>query len=384
MKVIFFKVFSKFFIKNKNFKACFKEYNFHKLYRDLLNFCTLDLSAFYFDIRKDILYCDEIKSPQRQICINLLGLVLDMLLKWFAPILSFTTEEIFQIINQGKNSSIHLETFPNIPSKWKNENLFQKWNKLKIIRNVANAAIETKRSSKEIGSSLEADVQIYLLNKNFEKYFKEYNFHKLHKELLNFCSIDLSAFYFDIRKDILYCDEIKSSKRQICINLLSLILDMLLKWFAPILSFTTEEIFQIINQEKNSSIHLEAFPEIPLKWENEKLFQKWDKLKIIRNVANAAIEIKRSSKEIGSSLEADVEIYLGKEYLKLVKDIDLSEYFITSKANSKPMINDDKLFKLDEVDNVKILVTKAKGKKCSRCWKILENPCQRNNCGLKN
>ena len=122
---------------------------------------------------------------------------------------------------------------------------------------------------------------------------------------------------------------------------------------------------------------METFPEIPLKWKNEKLFQKWDKLKIIRNVANAAIEIKRSSKDIGSSLEADVVIYLGKEYLELVKNIDLSEYFITSKANAKPIINDDKLFKLEEVENVKILVTKAKGKKCSRCWKILENECLR-------
>ena len=102
------------------------------------------------------------------------------------------------------------------------------------------------------------------------------------------------------------------------------------------------------------------------------------------NVVNASIEVKRSTKEIVSSLEADVQIYLGEEYLKLVKNVNLSEYFITSNASAKPMINDDKLFKLDEVNNVKVLVTKAKGKKCSRCWKILENPCQRNNCGLKN
>ena len=129
---------------------------------------------------------------------------------------------------------------------------------------------------------------------------------------------------------------------------------------------------------------MEAFPKIPSMWENQKLFEKWEKLKVVRNVANAAIEIKRSSKEIGSSLEADIEIYLGEDYLKLVKDINLSEYFITSKANAKPMINDNKLFKLGNVDNAKVLVTKAKGKKCSRCWKILENPCKRNNCGLKN
>ena len=103
-----------------------------------------------------------------------------------------------------------------------------------------------------------------------------------------------------------------------------------------------------------------------------------------RDVANAAIEVKRSNKDIGSSLEAEVQIYLSKEYLELVKDVDLSEYFITSKVEAKTTINDDKLFQLDEVDNVKVLVKKAKGNKCSRCWKILQNPCERNNCGLKN
>ena len=226
--------------------------------------------------------------------------------------------------------------------------------------------------------------QIFTLNKNFEKYFKEYNFHKLYKELLNFCSLDLSAFYFDIRKDTLYCDEIKSSKRQICLNLLSSVLDMLLKWFAPILSFTTEEIYQIINKEKNTSVHLLTFPKIPLQWENKKLFEKWTKLKIIRKVVNAAIEIKRTNKDIGSSLEADVEIYLGEDYLKLIKDINLPEYFIISKIKVKPMTDNDKLFKLEDIDNVKVLVKKAKGKKCARCWKILETPCERNNCGLKN
>ena len=257
-----------------------------------------------------------------------------------------------------------------------------------LLGNLRDQKTNFDPNSKEIDNWPELERfmlhQIFVLNRNFMEYFKEYNFHKLYRELLNFCSLDLSAFYFDIRKDTLYCDDIESPQRQACTDLLNLVLDMLLKWFAPILSFTTEEIFQITNRGKNSSIHLETFPNIPSTWENEKLFQKWNKLKIIRNVANAAIEIKRSSKEIGSSLEADVQIYLGEEYLKLVKDVNLSEYFITSKANAKPIINDNKLFKLDNENNVKILVTKAKGKKCSRCWKILEKACQRNNCALKN
>jgi isoleucyl-tRNA synthetase len=142
-----------------------------------------------------------------------------------------------------------------------------------LLGNLRDKKINFKLDSKEIERFILH--QIYILNKNFKKHFKEYNFHKLYKELLNFCSLDLSAFYFDIRKDILYCDEIKSSKRQVCINLLGLILDMLLKWFAPILSFTTEEIYQILNQGKNSSIHLETFPNIPQEWKNEKLFQNY-------------------------------------------------------------------------------------------------------------
>ena len=161
-------------------------------------------------------------------------------------------------------------------------------------------------------------------------------------------------------------------------------MDILLKWFAPILAFTTEEIFQIINRDKNSRIHLENFPKIPPNWENKKLHDKWEKLKVVRNVVNAGIEVKRSSKEIGSSLEADIEIYLGDEYLKLVKDINLSEYFITTRARTANMTNDDKIFKLNEVPNVGVLVQKAKGEKCSRCWKILGNLCERCDSVLKN
>ena len=163
-----------------------------------------------------------------------------------------------------------------------------------------------------------------------------------------------------------------------------LILDILLKWFAPILSFTTEEIFQIINSGKNSSVHLENFPKIPTSWKNKKLNEKWEKLKLIRNVVNAGIEVKRFNKDIGSSLEADIEIYLGEEYLKIVKDINLSEYFITSKACVKKMVNNNKIFKLNEIPNVGVLVEKAKGEKCSRCWKILGNPCERCSGVLKN
>ena len=112
--------------------------------------------------------------------------------------------------------------------------------------------------------------KIYNLNNNFKKYFKNYDFHNLYKELLNFCTVDLSAFYFDIRKDNLYCDSKDSKKRKSTILLLNIILNALLKWFAPILSFTTEEIYKLLFKDQKS-IHLEKFLEFPEKFKNEKL-----------------------------------------------------------------------------------------------------------------
>ena len=126
--------------------------------------------------------------------------------------------------------------------------------------------------------------KIYNLNSKFIKYFKDYDFHNLYKELLNFCTVDLSAFYFDIRKDTLYCDPINSEKRKSTLILLNVILNSLLKWFAPILSFTTEEIYQLISKNKKS-IHLEKFLNFPKKFDNSSLNSKWEKLIKIRAVS---------------------------------------------------------------------------------------------------
>ena len=147
---------SKIYSLNKKFNICFKNYDFHNLYKELLNFCTVDLSAFYFDIRKDTLYCEQLNSEKRRSCIIILNILLKSLLRWFAPILSFTTEEIYQLVSK-KNKSIHLEKFLKFPENFKNEILEKKWSELVKIRDVCNISIEEKRASKEIGSSLEAD-----------------------------------------------------------------------------------------------------------------------------------------------------------------------------------------------------------------------------------
>ncbi len=212
--------------------------------------------------------------------------------------------------------------------------------------------------------------KIYNLNNIFKNNFSKYNFHTLYKEILNFCTSDLSAFYFDIRKDALYCDEEKSLKRKSAIKFLNIILEVLLKWLAPVLSFTTEEIYTLLKINSEESIHLEKFPEIPQKWNNENLTNKWDQLIKIREECNSSIEIKRASKEIGSSLEANLLIYLNDELINLTKGIDFSELCITSKAEIEKIKKDGK-------ENIVVKTIKAQGQKCPVCWKISTDPCSR-------
>ena len=138
--------------------------------------------------------------------------------------------------------------------------------------------------------------KLYFLSLEIKKSLKDYNFHKLQKELLNFCTLDLSSFYFDIRKDTLYCDDVSSQKRKSCVTLLNIILECLLKWYAPVLSFTTEEITDLSNKNKKISIHEEIFSDLPENWKNETLYKKWEKLLSFRQEVNIAIEEKRSKK----------------------------------------------------------------------------------------
>ena len=203
---------------------------------------------------------------------------------------------------------------------------------------------------------------------SFKKNFKNYDFHNLYKELLNFCTVDLSAFYFDIRKDCLYCDTKDSEKRENTILLLNIFLACFLKWFAPILSFTTEEIFSIINKN-NTSIHLEKFMKIPSNWQNKSLNDKWTTLKKIRDNCNISIEEKRANKIIGSSLEAKIDLKLGKKLFKIAKDTDFAELCITSVANVSESENDN--------EDILVNTLKAEGNKCPICWKINKDKCER-------
>ncbi len=214
--------------------------------------------------------------------------------------------------------------------------------------------------------------RLFHLDKTIKENLKNYNFHKLYKELLNFCSLELSSFYFDIRKDVLYCDDLSSKKRKNCIIVINIILECLLKWLAPIFVFTTEEIFNLINKNEKS-IHETIFPKIPDKWKDDALTEKWKKLYQIKQNVNIAIEEKRTNKEIGSSLEANVSIYVNEKEFKFLEGVDLEEYFIASKVEK---------FKNQNAEEIRIEVKKSEGIKCTLCWKILDKKCNRKHCGI--
>ena len=210
--------------------------------------------------------------------------------------------------------------------------------------------------------------RLFFVDQSIKENLKNYNFHKIYKELLNFCTLDLSSFYFDIRKDTLYCDSLESTKRKACIKVLNIILECLLKWFAPIFVFTTDEIFSLINKT-DDTIHEKTFVKIPETWKDLKLDNKWKDLFKIKQEANVAIEEKRANKEIGSSLEAEIEIFVNTNEYNLLDGLDLAEYFITSKAQ--------KFKNKKKEEGIKILVKKSNGTKCPRCWKIIQNKCNR-------
>ena len=154
-------------------------------------------------------------------------------------------------------------------------------------------------------------------------------------------------------------------------------MDSLLKWFAPILSFTTEEIFKLVNKnDVVKSIHLKKLNIFPKAWNNLELEQNWKKIIDIRNEVNSSIENMRAEKIIGSSLEANIEIELNEENYNLGKNYDFSEICITSSA--KILIT-----KIKE-NSIKVNTVKAEGQKCPVCWKINKNGCERHSCANKN
>ena len=205
--------------------------------------------------------------------------------------------------------------------------------------------------------------------------YNAFDFKKAYRLLAEFCSNDLSAIYFDIRKDTLYCEAYSSVKRRAALSVLNTLFESLTAWLAPLLCFTAEEAWLARHGDvKHGSVHLQSFPEIPAEWRNDALGDKWAKVWTVRRVITGALEVERREKRIGSSLEAAPEIYIGNKALAAAaKSVDWAEIAITSEAAIKTGTPPADAFTLDEVEGVAVVPKLAAGKKCARSWRITDD-----------
>ena len=198
-----------------------------------------------------------------------------------------------------------------------------------------------------------------------------YEFHDFFTELHNFCTVDLSAFYFDIRKDALYCDRADSINRRAARTVLDHLFSCLTAWLAPFICFTAEEAWLARFPGEEESVHLRTFPDVPDAWRDEELAAKWRKIRDLRRVVTGALEIERGEKRIGSSLQSAPKIYADGEHLAAVGGMDVAEIAITSGAELIEGAPPADAFTLEDVASVGVVHTLAEGEKCVRCYKVL-------------
>jgi isoleucyl-tRNA synthetase len=202
--------------------------------------------------------------------------------------------------------------------------------------------------------------------------YANFDYKRIFAALNQFMTVDLSAFYFDIRKDALYCDPISSVTRKACLTVLDHLFRATVAWLAPMLPFTAEEAWLARHPGADGSVHLELFPEVPAAWRDEPLAEKWRKVRQVRRVVTGALELARADKKIGSSLEAAPVIHVADPALFAALDgIDMAEVAITSGAAVVRGEGPAEAFRLPEVGGVAVEFRPAEGRKCARSWKIL-------------
>jgi isoleucyl-tRNA synthetase len=202
--------------------------------------------------------------------------------------------------------------------------------------------------------------------------YAEFDYKTVVASLSAFMNSELSAFYFDIRKDTLYCDPPSSPVRKAALTTIDIICDAILRWFAPVLSFTADEAWQLYKPDAEASVHLTLFPDGLEAFRDEKLAAKWEIIRNVRRVVTGALELERAAKRIGSSLEASPLVYVtDKKIFETLFDVDLAEVFITSNAMATNEDPPPGAFRLNDVPGVAVVVEQAVGTKCARSWKIL-------------
>ena len=202
--------------------------------------------------------------------------------------------------------------------------------------------------------------------------YNEFDYKRVVSTLSNFMNVELSAFYFDIRKDALYCDPISSVRRRASLTVLHHLYNYLTAWLAPILPFTMEEVWLERHKGDEDSVHLRLFDAVPAEWENTALAEKWSKIRAVRRVVTGVLEIERREKRIGSSLEAAPIVFVADPaLLAVLEGVDFAEIAITSGISLRGGEAPNDAFRLDDVAGVSALPALAEGTRCARSWKIL-------------
>lgn len=216
---------------------------------------------------------------------------------------------------------------------------------------------------------------LFALDEKHKASMKAFNFSGFYSDLHAFCANDLSAFYFDIRKDTLYCDAKDDLKRRSARTVMNLLFQHIVHWLAPVLCFTAEEAWQqypLKGSESFESIHERLFPEVNAAWKREDLWEKGQKIRNVRRVITNALEQERLAKTITSSLQANVVLFVTKEVAALLKDVDMAELALVSQLTILTAQPRAGAVTLEEVPDIGVVVTAAAGTKCPRCWKIIQ------------
>ncbi|BCH66920.1 isoleucine--tRNA ligase [Agrobacterium vitis] len=203
--------------------------------------------------------------------------------------------------------------------------------------------------------------------------YDAFEFKKITRALTDFANVELSAFYFDIRKDALYCDAPSSPRRRASLFVIRKLFDCMVLWLAPMLPFTTEEAWLSRNPDA-VSVHLEQFPPIPAQWLNQVLDGKWAKIRKVRSVVTGALEVERKDKRIGSSLEAAPVVHIADaDLLAALEGQDFAEICITSAISVVQGEGPSDAFRLSDVGAVCVEPKLAQGRKCARSWRITDD-----------
>ena len=210
------------------------------------------------------------------------------------------------------------------------------------------------------------------LDREVREGYAKYDFQGVFQKLFTFATTDLSAVYFDIRKDSLYCDAPDSLRRRAARTVLDILFHRLTAWLAPVLVFTMEDVWLSRFPEAGSSIHLQDFPETPAAWFDAELAAKWVQIRQVRRVVTAALEVQRTAKVIGASLEAAPVVHVADTaILAALKSVDFANLTITSAIQTTNDPMPDEAFRLPDVPGVGVVFELADGQKCQRCWQIL-------------